>query len=110
MTLDFSHFNPAWFLTFGEAITYKAAGTGTRAITAVVDRRPREAITEMAQTMRPLFHVYVGDSAVTGIAGTELDAGADTLLFPRRPGMVAETFRIERVLNCDGGMLQIEVR
>jgi hypothetical protein len=115
--LDFSKYNDSFLnLLDSETIYYLGGGTTTtggafpgRAITALVDRQPNEAM-PAAQGNRPVFQVYVQNDATDGISASELDTASDALRIARRVGGSLETFRVMRVAIQDNGMLQLEVR
>lgn len=95
---------------FGESITATFADASTRTIRAVVNRDPATPIPEMSAAQRPLAHVFVANSATTGISAAELDTATLRLTFSRRIGKAAETFRVHRLIEQDEDMIALEVR
>lgn len=125
--IDLTVYTPAFLATWGETIHYIANASGTttagggRAVTAVVDRQPRQPIAEAPSGLRPLFQVFVQNATETedltatpklwgGISRAEIDCGTDLLRIPRKVGGAEESFHIARILSEDEGMIALEVR
>ena len=96
---------------FGEAVTYKPRGGGSRAISAVVFRKQPEPIgTGGAGVETTLAEIRVENNSSTGISAAELDTGGDKVTLAMRSGETAIDHRITQLLNDEDGMLSLEVR
>jgi len=89
-----------------ELITYKAEGTGSRIITAAVERGGAEPI---AGVMAEGFSVTVLNDATYGISAAELDCGADRLGIAERVGGSESNRGNIRLTGQDGNFLNLAV-
>ena len=81
---------PCLFGQFGESLTYRPAGGGTRSITGMVTRDDRQAVPGLPQTAtKPTQTVVVYNDSTTGIAATEINTGGDSIDVPVRFGVTA---------------------
>jgi hypothetical protein len=95
---------------FGEQVTYKPFGAATRAILAMVERNPVGKLYGAKDGVGPNLTVAVANSAVDGIASSEINTGNDKITLPVRLGQTAQDRLITKIISQDRGMLLLEVR
>lgn len=96
---------------FSETVVYRPKGGTPRSIKAVVSRQQFEGVPGGGNFNSPAFMVVVENDAIKGIYLPELNRGNDAMDFPEREtDRQASTFKIERVMDQDRGMLTLEVR
>jgi hypothetical protein len=96
--------------TFGETVTYRPAGGGTRQIKAVVERAVPGALGAAPHGQAPVKAIGVINSDTSGISGAELDIGGDRVDIADKVGGTAQTRPIVEQLTADSGMLRLRVR
>jgi len=94
----------------GEALTYKPAGGGTRAISAIVDRRDISPLGSAPHGHSQRLEILVVNDATDGIAATEVDTGGDMVTVARRIGEAAQDRPIKKIVNQDSDGVLLEVR
>lgn len=100
---------------FGEVVTYCPRNGRARAITAIVDRNPVEAVDESgAASPSPYSVVKVledcEDATYGGIDPAELDSGVDKLSYEARKGRKPELRTIRKPIEQGEGVMWLEVR
>jgi hypothetical protein len=100
---------------YAESVVYvpnNRFGVAPRAPRAIQAQVIRNALTTLGeddgQTVVNQFLVHVANSAIDGISGAELDAGADRIEFPARDGKPSERFTIVTLVDHDPGMLVLQ--
>jgi len=107
---------PALADQFGEAVTYKPRGGGTRAITAIrVVRHPPSKVDDVTGAEEPTMEIEVYNNSTTGISSAEIDTGGDLITVASRFGAVDAVYgpadrRVNRLLSDVAGVTRIEVR
>ena len=104
LTADTTHYTGDDEELTGDLITLDAP------IDAVVIRDEITVVSEDGDTVLPIWEVHVANNALLGISSTELNLGGDTLSFPPRDGMPAETKTVIRLTSQDHGMLVLQCR
>jgi hypothetical protein len=94
---------------FGETITYKPRGGGSRTITGLVDRTDRNLLDGSDRAMVPTFTITVANLVTTGILATEINTGGDAISVAVRYGGTAVDRRITKVLETNGSSVTFEV-
>lgn len=95
---------------FGEQVTYKAGGTGSRAILATIDRFPPRRQSNSGQWYTPIAIIVVKNSATEGISTTELNTGLDKISMPVRIGQAHRDCLVDHKISEDGGSIELEVK
>lgn len=95
---------------FAETVVYRPKAGTARAITAIVDRNPPEAANEAGAMNQNRFVVCVKDDELDGVGIRELNTGGDAFDIEKRRGEAASTMYVSKLLNQDGGYLELEVR
>ncbi|OQA02132.1 MAG: hypothetical protein BWY71_00136 [Planctomycetes bacterium ADurb.Bin412] len=94
---------------FGQTVTYKPAGGGSRSIQGIIDLIDAEDGSAPG-TRGPQITVWVNNNATDGISAAELNTGGDKLTCSYRKGVAAIDRRIIAILDQDNEMIQLEVR
>ena len=96
---------------FGEAVTYKPASGGTRAINAFVRREhPRPSDEDPSASIHEYMTVFVMNDSTLGIAASEINLGGDSINFARRLGDTATDNSITQIESQDTGGLLLMCR
>ena len=96
---------------FGEAVVYYPGGSGTgRTILAIVERGQVERLDGAPAGHAQNIEIEVANIATIGIAGTEVNTGADKVAVAKRIGGTAVSSRITRIISQDAGMMRLEIR
>lgn len=101
---------PRMLARFGESIVYRPHNKPPRTITAIVDRNPPESAPESSGFATDRYVISVKDDEIDGIGSKQLDTGVDAVEISKRRGVAATRMRIHKLLNADGGFLELEVR
>lgn len=94
----------------GESINYLPSGGGSRAISAIVDRRQPTALDAVPHGTAPLLTIQVLNDATDGISSSEINIGRDKVEVSERIGQAAQQHRFTKILSQDLGMMKLEVR
>lgn len=96
---------------FGEPVTYKPKGGGSRSILAIIDRNPPAEIPGMpAGAHSSMMIATVANDETDGIGSSEVNCGGDKVELSVRIGETAVEKRITQILNQDAGMMYLAVR
>ncbi len=94
---------------FGQTVTYKPAGGGSRSILGILDILDNEDGSAPG-TRGPKITVWVNNNTTDGISAAEVNTGGDKLTCTYRKGVAAVDKRIVAILDQDEEMIQLEVR
>ena len=95
---------------FAETITYFPSGGGSRSIRAIINRNDSEAMGSGIKGHGPLLTITVANRTDDGISAAEVNTGGDKVTLVVRIGETAQSRRIIKIVDCDYGMMRLEVR
>ena len=95
---------------FAEDVTYWPRAGGSRAIKAIVSRQTPEQLPGEARAHGMTITVTVENNATSGISSSEVDTGGDKIELARRIGETPIKRAINKILNQDAGMMELELR
>lgn len=96
---------------FAEEVTYYPRSGGSRTILAIVEREPPSLFDQAGNVVMVAFLVWVKNDKTDGILATELNTGNDQIELPERIGKLPRRrCSVERLIDHDGGMLQLALR
>jgi hypothetical protein len=92
---------------FGETVTYRPRGGGTRSITGIVITNPLGEVGSIQDAPAVRIHIRVLNDSTLGISGAELNLGGDKIDAPLRDGGTATTLAIKELVSDNGGFLTV---
>lgn len=112
MTFSLTRTRKAFTAHFAEDVTYIPRKGTARVVSAVVDRSPPQALSEIPGRTNavPMMMIEVENDVSTGISADELDTGGDRIEVAIRVGGLQESRAIRRIVSQDEGMIVLEVR
>lgn len=101
---------PDFQTVFGETVTYKPRGGGTRSISAVVNREQPAGLDGAPHGHAPVVTIEVINDSTTGISSDEVDCGGDNVNLAVRIGDTPQDRPIVNAISMDAGMMRLELR
>ncbi len=98
---------PALLDLYGETVTYRPTGGGTRAITAIVVRDTTVLLALLPDVPSERVVVRVLNDSTTGIVGTEVTPGRDQIDVSLRGGASPTTIGIAQIISDSAGTLTL---
>lgn len=95
---------------FGDTVTYKPRGGGTRSISAVITRERPEGLDGAPHGHAPVVTIEVINDSTTGISSDEVDTGGDNVNLAVRLGDTPQDRPIVNIISTDAGMMRLELR
>ena len=94
---------------FAESVTYTPLGGSLRTIHAVIERHPRDRMSQSGELWKPSVVVSVANDSTTGISSADTNTVGGVINIAIRLGQTAKALTIQHdnIESQDGGVLRL---